>query len=87
MAVVNTFEQIQHNSNPSLAILIETFQSLNYYHHDQEGRFLGCAPLLYIWIRRHILCEEITFTKSYILRAGLITKFCQNTWPEPKTEE
>ena len=57
MAVVDTFEQIQHGSNPSLAILAKTFRSLNYYRHSQEGHFLGCAPLLYIWIRSHILCE------------------------------
>ena len=29
MVVVDTFEQIQHGSNPSLAILAETFRSLN----------------------------------------------------------
>ena len=30
MAVVDTFKQIQHDNNPSLAILAETFQSLNH---------------------------------------------------------
>ena len=30
MAVVDTFEQIQHESNPTLAILAKTFRSLNY---------------------------------------------------------
>ena len=29
-AVVEVFQQIQHGSNPSLAILAETFRSLNY---------------------------------------------------------
>ena len=55
MAVVDTFKQIQHSNNPSLAILAETFRSLNYCHRNQEGRFLGCAPLLYIWVRSHLL--------------------------------
>ena len=36
MVVVDTFEQIQHSSNPSLAILAETFRSLNYCHHNHE---------------------------------------------------
>ena len=76
MAVVDTFEQIQHDSNPSLAILAETFHSLNYYRRNQLGRFLGCAPLLYIWIRSHTMCEGITFTKSYFPRAYPITEFC-----------
>ena len=48
MTVVDVFEQIQHGNNPSLAILAETFRSLNYCHRNQEGRFLGCTPLLYI---------------------------------------
>ena len=65
MTVVDTFEQIQHGSNLSPAILAKTFRSLNYYHRNHEGRFLGCALLLYIWIRSHIVCEGITFTKSY----------------------
>ena len=34
MAVVDTFEQIQHDSNPLLAILAETFRSLNYYRRN-----------------------------------------------------
>ena len=87
MAVVDTFEQIQHGSNPSLAILAETFRSLNYCRCNQKERFLGCMPLLYIWIRSHILCEGITFTKSYFPSAVLITNFSQNTWPQPEIEE
>ena len=76
MTVVDTFEQIQHGSNPSLAILAETFRSLNHCCRNQEGYFLGCAPLLYIWIKSHISCEGITFTKSYFQRAAPITEFC-----------
>ena len=30
MVMVDTFQQIQHGTNPSLAILAETFRSLNY---------------------------------------------------------
>ena len=48
MVVVDTFEQIQHGSNPSPAILAETFRSLNYCHRSQKGRFMGCTQLLYI---------------------------------------
>ena len=66
MAVVDTFEQIQHDSNPSPAILVETFQSLNYCRRNHEGRFLGCASLLYIWIRvisrvKESLSQSLTF--------------------------
>ena len=81
MAVVDTFEQILHDSNPSPAMLVETFRSLNYCRRNHEGRFLGCAHLLYIWIRSHIVCERITFTKSYFPGAAPIAELCQNTWP------
>ena len=60
---------------------------MNYCRCNQERHFLGCAPLLYIWIKSHTLCEGITFTKSYFPRETPITKFCQNTWPTPKAEE
>ena len=47
-AVVKVFQQIQHGSNPSLAILAETFRSLNYCRCNKDEYFLGCVPLLYI---------------------------------------
>ena len=46
MVVVDTFKQIQYDSNPSPATLAETFRSLNYCCRNHEGCFLGCAPLL-----------------------------------------
>ena len=87
MAVVEVFQQIQHGSNPSLAILAETFRSLNYCRCNKDEYFLGCVPLLYIWIKSHTKCEGITFTKSYLLGASPIFEFCKNTWPPPRTEE
>ena len=48
MTVVDAFEQIQHDNNPSLNILVETFRSLNYCRPNKEERFLGYALLIYI---------------------------------------
>ena len=76
MVVVDTSEQIQHDCNPSPAILAETFRSLNYYRRNQEERFLGCTQLLYIWVKSHIPYEGITLTKSYFLGTASITEFC-----------
>ena len=87
IAVVEVFQQIQHGSNPSLAILAETFRSLNYYRRNKDACFRGCIPLLYIWIRSHIKCERITFTKPYLPGASPISEFCKNAWPSPKSEE
>ena len=69
MVVMDAFEKIQHENNPSLAIFAETFHSLNYYRRIKEERFLGCAPLLYIWIRSHIPCERVFFTKLFCSKA------------------
>ena len=84
--VIEVFQQIQHGSNPSLAILAKTFRSLNYCRHNKDECFLGCVPLLYIWIRSHTKCEGIIFTKSYLLGASSIFEFCKNTWPPPKIQ-
>ena len=86
-AVVEVFQEIQHDSNPSLAFLAETFRSLNYCRRNKDEWFLGCVPLLYIWIRSHVKCEGITFTKSYLPRASPNFEFCKNTWPPPRIKE
>ena len=57
MAMVDTFEQIQHGSNPSPVILAEAFRSLNYYRRNHEGHFLGCA-LYCIYGSRVIFCMK-----------------------------
>ena len=87
MAMVDAFEQIQHGNNPSLTILAQIFRSLSYYRRNKEKCSLGCAPLLYFWIRSHILCEWIIFMKPFFSKAFLIIEFCKNVWPEPKTKE
>ena len=87
IVVIEVFQQIQHGNNPSLSILAEPFRSLNYCRRNKNECFLGCVPLLYIWVRSHIKCEGIIFTKPYLPGASSIFEFCVNTWPLPKTEE
>ena len=50
---VDLIEQIDNQVNPVPAIVIETIQFLNYYRRKGEGDVIGCAQLLYIWIRSH----------------------------------
>ena len=52
-AVIDLIEQIDNQVNPVPAIIVETIRSLNYYRRKGEGNFIGCAQLLYIWIRSH----------------------------------
>ena len=51
--VVDLIEQIDNQVNPVPAIIAETILSLNYYRRKGEWSFIGCAQLLYIWIRSH----------------------------------
>ena len=52
-AVVDLIEQIDNQANPVPVILVETIRSLNYCRRRGECDFIGCAQLLYIWIRSH----------------------------------
>ena len=87
VAVVDFFEQIQNSCNPSSAILAETFRSLNFFRRNIESRFVGCLPMLYIWLKSHLLCEKGAFTKPYLSNSFPIEEFCNNEWSSPKTKE
>ena len=51
--IVDLIEQVDNQVNPVPAIIFETICSLNYCQRNREGSFVGCAQLLYIWIRSH----------------------------------
>ncbi|KAK9028670.1 hypothetical protein V6N11_025820 [Hibiscus sabdariffa] len=51
--VFEVFNQFQYEISPIPAILAETFLSLNACRQLEGGRFRGCAPLLYVWIKSH----------------------------------
>ena len=74
-AVVDLIEQIDNQVNPVPAIIAETIRSLNYCRRKEEGNFIGCPQLPYIWIRSHFWgkCE-----------ASL--RFCMSTMV-PRSEE
>ena len=56
-AVVDLIEQIDNQVNPILAIITETFRSLNYCRRNREGSFVGCAHFF-------IFGSEATFGAS-----------------------
>ncbi|KAK8696183.1 hypothetical protein V6N13_001320 [Hibiscus sabdariffa] len=53
VAVFEVFNQFQYCISLVPAILAETFLSLNACRQLEGGRFRGCAPLLYVWIKSH----------------------------------
>ncbi|MBA0742023.1 hypothetical protein Gogos_015130 [Gossypium gossypioides] len=42
--------------NLALAILVETIISLSFIRRKGDGHFLGCAQLLFIWMKSHFRC-------------------------------
>ena len=75
-AVVDLIEQIENQAHPVLAIIAETIQSLNYCRKKGKESFIGCAQLLYIWIRSHFWgkCEaSLKFCMSTMVP---VREFC-----------
>ncbi|MBA0788707.1 hypothetical protein Gotri_025577 [Gossypium trilobum] len=52
-AVTDLFDRLDKRDTPVLAILAETFRSLNACRKSGEGRFIGCAQLLLAWFHSH----------------------------------
>ena len=52
-AIVDLIEQMDYPVNLVPAIVAETIRSLNYCTRENEWSFIGCAQLLYIWVRNH----------------------------------
>ena len=50
ITVIDFFEQVQNHTNPSSAIVAETIRSLNVCRRKSGERFMGCLPLLYVWL-------------------------------------
>ena len=73
MVVVDTFEQIQHNSNPSPDILAKTFQLLNYCRRNHERLFWD-VHLYCIYGSRVISCVKESPSQSPTFQGRLDRK-------------
>ncbi|MFQ6655856.1 hypothetical protein Gotur_026223 [Gossypium turneri] len=51
--VTDLFDRLDKRVTPVLAILAETFRSLNACRRAGEGRFVGCAQVLLAWFHSH----------------------------------
>ncbi|MFQ6662529.1 hypothetical protein Gotur_030346 [Gossypium turneri] len=60
VVVVDFFKKLRQGINPVPTILAETFRSLNACRKKGEGRFIGCAQLLNVWIFSHFWKVERT---------------------------
>ncbi|KAL4319084.1 hypothetical protein GQ457_18G013530 [Hibiscus cannabinus] len=83
VAIFEVFNQFKYNISPIPAILAETFLSLNACRQLEGGRFRGCAPLLYVWIKSHfwkILRE--TLPGINLTNFSPLKEFLEKTWDE-----
>ena len=87
VTVIDFFEQVQNHTNPSSAIVAETIRSLNVCRWKSGERFMGCLPLLYVWLRSHFHCQKGAFTKPYFPGSLPIKEFCDSEWLGPKTKK
>ena len=86
-AVVDLIEQIGNQVNPIPAIIAETIQSLNYCRRKGEDNFIGCAQLLYIWIRSHFWGKCKASLRLCMSTMIPIKEFCQKEWSKDQTRE
>ncbi|KAG8490249.1 hypothetical protein CXB51_015532 [Gossypium anomalum] len=84
VAVVDFFERLKQGINPVPTILAETFRSLSSYRRKGEGRFIGCAQLLNVWILSHfwknLRAEDITWRAPWIRPSVLLYKVGDQDW-------
>ncbi|MBA0754912.1 hypothetical protein Gogos_000036, partial [Gossypium gossypioides] len=52
-AVTDLFDRLDKRVTPVPVILAETFRSLSACRSTDEGRFIGCAQLLLVWLHSH----------------------------------
>ncbi|XP_039014069.1 uncharacterized protein LOC120143952 [Hibiscus syriacus] len=87
IAAVDLFERLNKNADLVPVILAETFRSLNSCRHEGEGRFIGCAPLLLVWILNHFKHEERAPVLVFLEDFSHLQDFLSRKWSGGYGEE
>ncbi|KAG8490012.1 hypothetical protein CXB51_015447 [Gossypium anomalum] len=87
VAVVDFFERLKQGINPVLTILAETFRSLSSCRRKGEGRFIGCAQLLNVWILSHFWKVERTPFHMFSKTFAPLEVYLEKEWPKEVTEQ
>ncbi|KAK5841761.1 hypothetical protein PVK06_004084 [Gossypium arboreum] len=87
VAVVDFFENLKQGINPIPTILAETFRSLSSCRRKGEGRFIGCAQLLSVWILSHFWKVERTPYHMFSKTFTPLEVYLEREWPKDVTEE
>ncbi|KAK8999935.1 hypothetical protein V6N11_082073 [Hibiscus sabdariffa] len=83
VAIFEVFNQFQYCISPVPEILAETFLSLNACRQLEGGRFRGCAPLLYVWIKSHFWkIPRETLHGINLTNFSPLKEFLEKVWDE-----
>ncbi|KAG8480500.1 hypothetical protein CXB51_024630 [Gossypium anomalum] len=87
VTVVDFFERLKQGINPVPTILAETFRSLSNCRRKGEGRFIGCAQLLNVWILSHFWKVERTPFHMFSKTFSPLEAYLKKEWPKEVTEQ
>ncbi|KAG8480544.1 hypothetical protein CXB51_024620 [Gossypium anomalum] len=87
VAVVDFFERLKQGINPVPTILAETFRSLSSCRKKGEGRFIGCAQLLNVWILSHFWKVERKLFHMFSKTFAPLEAYLKKEWPKEVTEQ
>ncbi|KAG8503089.1 hypothetical protein CXB51_000893 [Gossypium anomalum] len=87
VAVVDFFEKLRQGINPVPTILAETFRSISSCRRKGEGRFIGCAQLLNVWILSHFWKVERTPFHMFSKTFAPLKVYLEKDWLEDVIEQ
>ncbi|MBA0739508.1 hypothetical protein Gogos_012771 [Gossypium gossypioides] len=71
---------IEKMVNLAPEVLAETIISLNFIRRKWDRHFLGCAQLLFIWMKSHFRCLYKHFRQVFVPSTRPIEEFLESEW-------
>ncbi|MBA0574951.1 hypothetical protein Golob_027981, partial [Gossypium lobatum] len=81
--VSDLFDRLDNGVTPVLAILAETFRSLNSCRRVDEGRFIGYAQLLLVWFYSHfwkVEKEDVEWKAHWMVTDEILYQYGDFDW-------
>ncbi|MBA0749571.1 hypothetical protein Gogos_003482, partial [Gossypium gossypioides] len=78
---------IEKGVNLAPVVLAETIISFNIIRRKGDGHFLGCAQLLFVWMKSHFRCLCKFFCQVFVPSTRPIKEFLESKWPPNQSIE
>ncbi|MBA0738416.1 hypothetical protein Gogos_011773, partial [Gossypium gossypioides] len=80
--LVDFLFQTKKRVNLAPVVVAETIISLNFIRRKGDKRFLGCAQLLFVWMKSHFRwCLYKRSHQVFVPSTRPIKKFLESEWP------